>query len=572
MRQQRITSYFSSQESPYPELKFCFLTLPFKIRRMIYHEAGLATPRGIDMNYWGAFRKERLETLQDLSDSELESYRLDDRAVEAKRVLLRLPPFPLNLLYVCHAIHDEVEKILYSENHFSITRRDLGGLQAIENMSIAALQQLRHILIRVNVSSCIRGCCHRKRSHHGSHHICDDIREHDPPMGVISRSDKQILSQWQRICTRLATNIRPNMLSLYIICDCKDQETAKMVVEPLLSMPVLKDCALRLATKNTHNELQSLAKSTVLRLTGRLKPQSSGPFRFQDLPKEIQLMVLSHTPLIVSHDIVCSNSRLHYMGSCAASGRAKLYAEQGLPREWWCDVGYTCFCTRAHAAFSFPCRCERFPSSYFLVSSKFRQAAMKVFYGGNRFIIQLCELKDISHNSNKTKEMSIIPFLKWFPRDSIIFLASLVLEFLPIKRGYVLKKRSWKIMVAQLYQNANLPALTLEIRLIDLFWHYYDHDDGYDYCEERPKSLNDEYRGHIQDAYCNKFKPMIALRGLKALFFNITYYGGRSKTRGRKELEQTLERMVMGEEYDAWTCGKGFYLGRSCPLFYYKIY
>ncbi|KAH9208126.1 hypothetical protein DL95DRAFT_395537, partial [Leptodontidium sp. 2 PMI_412] len=69
-----------------------------------------------------------------------------------------------------------------------------------------------------------------------------------------------------------------------------------MITLPLLLLPTLRDFALRLG-RDYHEDLQALAETTVLRLTVR-PSNSEPPFRFLDLPKEIQLKILKYTDLV----------------------------------------------------------------------------------------------------------------------------------------------------------------------------------------------------------------------------------------------------------------------------------
>jgi hypothetical protein len=71
----------------------------------------------------------------------------------------------------------------------------------------------------------------------------------------------------------------------------------------------------------------------------------------------------------------------------------------------------------------------------------------------------------------------------------------------------------------------------------------------------------DSYEKNMEDTYNDLIEPMSALRGLKSFFVHLnwkTSYGVLDKgvPDGRQKVEGKLERMVMGEEYDAWKCGK----------------
>ena len=113
-----------------PDSKSYFLALPFVVRRQIYYAAGLGKHQNcwpsriyVDMNFHGALRKQRTNAeFEKMSEVELQSYQFDKRNLGwlgPETAATQLPrrfdpdaePLPLNLLHVCHSMHDEVEKI-----------------------------------------------------------------------------------------------------------------------------------------------------------------------------------------------------------------------------------------------------------------------------------------------------------------------------------------------------------------------------------------------------------------------------------------------------------------------------
>ena len=81
------------------------------------------------------------------------------------------------------------------------------------------------------------------------------------------------------------------MLTLHVICDCEDLETVELVARPMLALPRLRHCALRFAA-NFDDQIQGLANCTIAAVIDRDIPQIVRPFRFPDLPKEIQITIL----------------------------------------------------------------------------------------------------------------------------------------------------------------------------------------------------------------------------------------------------------------------------------------
>ena len=202
MSQQRITRYFSSEgERKSTTSRPCyFLQLPFRIRCQIYREAGLHQGQHIDLNV--SLWLGQTVSLEDSMDaSGYDS--TDDEPIYGDNIVTRTQDLPLSLLLVCHTVHSEVEKLIYEDNMFVITRRFCGGLQALESISETAIRSLRQLTIRINLSSCVDACCHKGTSSL----ICGNSRRwctslwHDPP---VSNTEIPYLFSW---CPHL-TNIR----------------------------------------------------------------------------------------------------------------------------------------------------------------------------------------------------------------------------------------------------------------------------------------------------------------------------------------------------------------------------
>ena len=175
---------------------------------------------------------------------------------------------------------------------------------------------------------------------------------------------------------------------------------------------------------------------------------------------------------------------------------------------------------------------------------------MQVFYRQNRFVIYISASTGKKHCGND--ESVIFPFLQWFPGDSIGLFTSLTLSFESFRLQDLLRSQSrcknWEEAIELLSERANLPALRLEIRLFESYY-----PSSYN---ERLEDLDIEYEKVMLDTYDTLFRPMVALRGLKALYIHLNWQTSDGRQDGRQVHEQRFERMIMGEEYDAWNCGK----------------
>ncbi|PVH67846.1 hypothetical protein DL98DRAFT_442597 [Cadophora sp. DSE1049] len=378
---------------------------------------------------------------------------------------------------------------------------------------------------------------------------CTNPSSHDEPLNHNLTSHQPIMSQWERICGRLATLIQPGTLSLYVVCDCDNPATAEMIIQPLLKLPVLQDCALRLSLSRS-KELQLLAKNAVFKLTNRPASPQLPIFRFPDLPKEIQLNTMNF-----AWDTGAIHARGNHLdpgGSCRVRG---MVAAESKRQPW--DYLLKCFCERVHSSYNAHCDCTKraFQRSYFLVSRDFRELAMSVFYGRN----SITTLKNVE-----------IPSLQRFPTDSIRFFTRLILNFERLNaldlEGSPNTWQKWQRTIDTLGRESNLAVLHLEIRFAERFytcvWTRRDED-----LEERFPG----YEQRVLETYEKIIRPVTALTGLKSFFVHLNWgtscgdQDGRfwkdgtfsiPYPDGREAHERKFERMVMGSEYDAWEQGK----------------
>lgn len=249
-------------------------------------------------------------------------------------------------------------------------------------LSPEAVGKMTSLHVRLNTCSCVTNhtsedplgrCadCHRK---------CK--RGPDPPLSDKSDLDAAVLQRWSNFCKARGGTLKPEM-RFTVICDCVDVAAAKQVVQPMQSFPKLTECAIRLG-QSPEMDLRQIAEDTVLKLTHNTPVARSKPFRFLDLPKELQRLILWHTDLVASSSLHCHT----YWGVIPV-----LRSTDWQERHQWCcmrctDAGEACCCALNHAAYSStPCVCWRFPSSLFLVNKEFNKEATKIFFSANHFVI-----------------------------------------------------------------------------------------------------------------------------------------------------------------------------------------
>jgi len=258
-------------------------------------------------------------------------------------------------------------------------------------------------------------------------------------------------------------------------------------------------------------------------------------------------MVLSYTNLVTGRDIICTKSGFYQYRSCLNNG----FAVPMEPVMKYDSKGsFTqCFCSQAHAAFSIQCTCEDYPSSHFLVSRGYRQVGLQVFFGQNQFNVRWA----IPCPQDKHRHCALnLPTLWCLPLVSLPFLKSIVLEIDSAIPGYSLQSpegwQQWLQNLATLRQNANLPALTLDIRMEEPFWHSS--------LDIHPEGLDERYAIEMRKIYTQYCAPVAVLQGLKAGFIWMNWNKDFGAVDGRQEQEQALETLVLGKGYNSSKLGK----------------
>ena len=163
-----------------------------------------------------------------------------------------------NLLLACRLVYNELAPIVYSTKHF-IDQYRTSHLERLQRLTPTAVQSLVKLTILLNVSSCEPGlpCCKawENSPYPYSGPAC---AHHDEPLSARSPHYQEAISAWRRTVDHLAPYIQPSQLHLYFICDVADTSVASAVVAPLMKLPLLADCNIRLS-RDIHPSIQNLA-------------------------------------------------------------------------------------------------------------------------------------------------------------------------------------------------------------------------------------------------------------------------------------------------------------------------
>lgn len=569
--QSKITDFFvyPHPSEPVHASRASFLDLPKHIRERIYDEANVGGDKFIDLNFWKINHDDQQQTAVPPVVNE---YRHPDGQPSP----FSEDPFPVALLRAgSHLVLNEVQAKLYAQNTFAVSLLGPQGLHPLEILSDAALSELRVLIIALSPCRCLTPYCSkidvlwprpRRDLFWAALQTQTEYRQHSRPLGCVSRTDKSILSQWRRVCTRLAANTRPNQLKLYLVAEVADHQTLDAIVGPLRNMPVLREAAINLGH---HLQVcgalnpKALARNIALAGMNRLQIQ---PFRFLDLPFELQIQILECTDLVDSSIMEWDPSERFRSRAMWSNCRTKNEASSG---DW------TPFCSLEQtAAFSPRCECRASPLEYFLVSKSFAVAARSVFYARNEFRLLPSHQGKTgmiagfdTHEDDGYYQLTLPSFLRRMPPQYVASLRHLTLVFPPLAPDYLSPdQRGWGEWVCAVEHlaaclEANLPRLKLEVHFSDQEPLPYELPAGPDtllhqYMWAR-RQRDEELEGTILDTYRRILEPLQKLRsGLRALLIYVAWPLRRTAQRRRKVDEAMLERIVMGEGYYSAKWGK----------------
>ena len=470
MVQRTLHSYFHSPRPIRAACKTTFLHLPSNVRRDIYLLAGLPTESTIYLNYIPSTEDYCIQEYNPLSPEQwptepnitqrsrtlshfLDGY-LPQPQVQLNRHCVcidhasnvnyniggfwshncKCAPLPWQLLYVSKSITDEVSSIFYSENHFSVFQDSLGGLSTLTSLPKSALADLRCLSICLNyfepdpAQDCKRNFGPKSWDVQ-CHATCTGSRKQRMFRKANLHHEKSSIAELQQLCQVLRTHIPPHQLKLSFTCDVNDIEIGEEVTYPLAQLPILRECSIRLGylffpdDKTDHTPLQQLAERTAISLT---TTPIQKPFNFPALPPEIQLQILSHTPLRTPYDLIFGPNT-----AISKSIKSPFYEPRTFPWRAYpslaecCTTCFPCpslspepnpkpqicFCWTARAAFSSTCTCFRFPLPLFLLSKSMNKIAEEVFYGQNHFSI-------LPRWHNASRKLEIWNFVSWIPESA----------------------------------------------------------------------------------------------------------------------------------------------------------
>jgi len=557
------------------------MTLPPSTRRTIYGLAGLEQDTKeafIDLNHW-AYRKPT--TLpEDGCSAETESSGLSCLHVNWKSRI------PISLFHVSRAIHDEAEEAFYRSHLWGVSASGAGGLDVLESLSRNAVTAMRFLLISLTPCGCnscfLTGACTHPIpvnvrleigvrttepgrdvgfSYRSPSQEDEEAYRNQRPLDIRSSLDRRTVAQWDRICEKLAHHTEPRRFSLHVHCVVKDYETAERIARPLRQLQLLGDLAISFGQRKNNSpvastqdeKLLALAKATVQ----AAKYRPSFPF-FSHLPTELQLHILSFTHLV--------RDKFEYVsigGRLMLSRRNENGSQEQMTEVSRVDGHYAwllgeAFCARKSVAFRDRCRCNGYLVSYLLVSRRFRDLSLEIFYRCNHFV---AAYNDISWcTTTGTTTTTIVRGWNAPALPHVLQHITRLTLIASIRRN-VRATAGFTRLVELLGAHARLPSLTLELHVRDT--HYRDDVVA---ALRGERGVPGEARGRrrhteIYRTLIRNVRKKLAAAGLKAFLLYIWWDNYDAQMTGddveeRRALEREKEKEAMGTAYDSEKWGK----------------
>lgn len=314
------------------------------------------------------------------SDDDTELYETPDTKTPGHR---HRRPGPLqSLLLTSKELCTEIRRIFFSENTIGVSHSRQNSLQPLLDIGPSGWRELREIVVILQPCGCEgQGCTHRGFQKYAGGPLAADLfvfGMHDPlwkwyhirPFDDGSHArDARSLRQWERICEGLALHGRPGGLRVSLGCRTVDPEVARRVVEPLSKLHRAEDVRVSFSMPPENSALlRQIAIDTVRMIPTVADGTPSDPFRFFDLPVELQLQILEHTSL---RHVNTLRSRPGHLEDW-------LSPLPGCPRGK--DPCHSAFCAWKTAGFGKRCLGHRPTLSWCRVSRRFSDLVKRVFF------------------------------------------------------------------------------------------------------------------------------------------------------------------------------------------------
>ncbi|KAF7593190.1 hypothetical protein BBP40_011820 [Aspergillus hancockii] len=466
------------------------------------------------------------------------------------------------LLLTCGTIYLEVSAIVYGTNKLHVTYQDESSLQFLRNLTPRSLSHIKALTVFLAIFP------PEDESH--CHESCGCWHGPLPSVWTLEgKEGEDVLADWETTVDYIAQHIKPSTVQFNFICDLDvgDMETVEQVLCTLGRLPTLLDCNIRLGCE-IEPELEALARSTAFKLMGQEEPSSDLAFPFMDLPVELRLQVLEHTDLVTPlREVEWNPTDNFYLRFCDRQCVCCGCPVQKPHRNCWQHVKSGCFCHRYHAAYTKHCNCWAPPTALFLVCRTLLHEVQNVFFSQNRFIVMPPggDLNDMDR-CTYTKLPAAEFLSEIMPSHALKYLRFLEIHFSPYDVDGICTEnaayKNWECVLRELGTSLNYVNLTVRI----YFGDFLNELEG-----QAARGNSEEDGEEIMSKYVSLLKPFIHFRqqGLRRFFvhaawpWNWTPFGYAKRMRRpelvyhrTQQINEKLERWVMGNCYDSTTVGK----------------
>ncbi|KAG8627869.1 hypothetical protein KVT40_003742 [Elsinoe batatas] len=476
-----------------------------------------------------------------------------------------------SLLLTCRTFHDDVTEYMYSNYWFRLS----GDPSQLLQLSPSAMSHLRHLVVAIHLASCEGfGAASDECCRPSGDQPCVKHCHHPTPLAKDDIGTGILLDHWLDVVDRLAASATPGQLDLTFICDVLDYRLAVKFATPLLTLPALKDCAIRLgATKD--ERITTLAKSIALRCMDKIDRSRLSSFRWADLPREIKLLVLEYTDLVTPMNEVnwSPSAKFHLIYSGMYGQRGAIYSDTYHPSLFLhdCSPGTDdgCFCSRYHSAYHVFCKCWSPPIALMLTSKEMLADSQEIFYKSNKFVALPDSPPGIPKRNSIGKRHPVSTFLRSFmPKGALPHLRHIEIVFPVFKAMPQLffpeshpVHNDWLKTIRFINKKLRVPMLTIGLHMADAT---PDSEESV-----RREHLSLEEAELIEETYERIVEPFAEMEGLTRFFVYAAEPMRWSILRHAETTEELddlgmitmgrvarLEKLVMGPEYSSCKAGK----------------
>ncbi|RHZ54137.1 uncharacterized protein CDV56_103365 [Aspergillus thermomutatus] len=302
------------------------------------------------------------------------------------------PRLPTEVLMVSREFREDLGALFWAHNRFSFVLTNVNDWDCFFNAIDWAAEDVRYL------------------------HI--EMRTWDNRF-IKPGTQRNLLRLWSRFC-RYAAQDMVNLRYFSLKCRVKDMPVALKIMSAMDPFPTLAHCAFHFSHV-PEEDICPVVKRNALRLTGNLGEGRA--FRYFDLPKEVQLIVLEFLLVNQWDPYLAPEGR--ESGIVTFLDRKALRVNEARPLTCCgtCSpLQAGCFCGARQTAYSTTCSCFSSPVKYFLVSRAFYEDARRIFFAMNRFAF-VEEDPDL-----------MMGFMNGIPTSSFMMLRHLVFKFPPMHR------------------------------------------------------------------------------------------------------------------------------------------